>query len=50
MRVFVVVHLFSGERREGDMEEWIQTLADKNNLRVHVTSADLAEHPQWDLS
>ena len=49
-RVFVVVHLFSGERREGDLEEWVIRLAQEAKLKVHVTSADLAEHPEWDLS
>ena len=41
---------FSGERRDGDLEEWVQALAEEAGLRVHVTSADLAEHPEWDFA
>ena len=48
-RVFVAVHFFSGERRDGDMEEWIGQLGEAAGLKVHVTSADLAEHPEWDF-
>ena len=45
-----MVHLFSGERREGDTEEWTIKLAEAVGIKVHVTSADLAEHPAWDLA
>ena len=39
---------FSGERRDGDMEEWIGKLGGADGLKVRVTAADLADHPRWD--
>ena len=49
-RVCVAVHYFSGERHDGDMEEWIGKLGEAVCFKVHVTSADLAERPEWDLA
>ena len=47
--VFVVLHCFSGARREGDLEEWLHVLGRRYGIKFLVASADVSQHPDWDL-
>ncbi|CAK0846343.1 unnamed protein product [Prorocentrum cordatum] len=49
-RVMVVMHLFAGRRRRGDVQEVVERLAKERNLRVIFLSADLLDDPRWDLA
>ena len=49
-RTFVVLLLFAGERRTGDIHECIEKQALFHGLSVFVTSADLATDSRWDLT
>ncbi|CAK0872525.1 unnamed protein product [Prorocentrum cordatum] len=49
-RVMVVMHLFAGRRRRGDVQEVVERLAKERNLRVLFLSADLLDDPRWDLA
>ncbi len=48
--MFVVMHLFAGCRREGDLEDWLARLAEEAGLKLLILSIDLADDPVWDLS
>lgn len=50
VRTFVVLLLFAGERRPGDIHECIEKQALFHGLSVFVTSADLATDSRWDLT
>ncbi|CAK0808808.1 unnamed protein product [Prorocentrum cordatum] len=50
VKVFVVMHLFAGPRRPGDVEEWLGVLAAQRGLELLVLSCDLAQDPLWDLT
>eukprot|EP00969_Alexandrium_andersonii_P219478 9692893-Alexandrium_andersonii.AAC.1 len=45
----VVLHLFSGHRREGDFEDWLTRLGSAAGLLVKVVNGDLGHGPMWDL-
>ena len=49
-RVFVVLHCFSGENRDFDLEWWLLELASRNSLSVLVASVDLGADLAWDLT
>ncbi|CAK0903818.1 unnamed protein product, partial [Prorocentrum cordatum] len=49
-RVMVVMHLFAGRRRRGDVQEVVERLAKERCLRVLFLSADLLDDPRWDLA
>ncbi|CAK0851604.1 unnamed protein product, partial [Prorocentrum cordatum] len=49
-RVMVVMHLFAGRRRRGDVQEVVERLAKERSLRVLFLSADLLDDPRWDLA
>lgn len=50
VRTFVVLLLFAGERRPGDIHECIEKQALFHGLSVFVTSAELATDSRWDLA
>ena len=49
-RVFVVIHVFSGPRRKGDVQQQLEEQAAKRKLEVLVLSLDLEVHPTLDLA
>ncbi len=49
-RVFVVVHMFAGERRKGDIQDWLQQMMEAEGLELLMLSVDLAEDPAWDFT
>ncbi len=49
-RVFTIIHLFAGERREDDIEECPMKRAATDGLTLLVLSVDLANDPEWDLT
>ena len=49
-RVFVVMHLFAGERRAGDVEDAFFEAMAAAGLVLLFLSADIADDPRWDLS
>jgi hypothetical protein len=49
-RVLVVVNLFAGERRQDDIEHWLNRLSASEGFRLLVISPDLATDSNWDLS
>lgn len=48
-RTFVVVHMFAGERRPGDIQEFLEKQMDAAGLNLLMLSVDLAEDPLWDF-
>ena len=48
-RIFVVMHLFSGPRRPGDIQEWLEELQLEFGCEVLVLSCDLGWGAAWDL-
>ena len=48
-RMMVVMHLFSGPKRRGDLGSEIERLAAENRLDVLILSADLGWDANWDL-
>lgn len=48
-RVFVVVHMFAGERRENDVQQFLEQKMEAAQLRLLMLSVDLAEDPLWDF-
>lgn len=49
-RTFVVLLLFSGERRAGDIQEHLEREAAFHGIKIEVMSVDLANDVRWDLS
>lgn len=49
-RVFVCMHFFSGERRDGDIQQYLETKALASNIQVLMVSVDLATDPLWDFT
>ena len=52
-RVFVIMHLFGGERRSGDIHFnhfFVESLAEEAGLTVLVATVDLATDHRWDLA
>ncbi len=49
-RCFVVLHLFSGPRRHGDVEHHLRREMQDKGLQVVVVSVDLDADARWDLS
>ena len=49
-RTFVVLLLFSGERRVGDIQEHLEREAAFHGLKIEVMSVDLANDVRWDLA
>ena len=45
----VFVHLYSGRRRDGDLEYWLHCLGDASGISVVVFSFDLAIDPKLNL-
>ena len=50
MRVFVVLHLFAGVPRPGDIEAHFRTIAEPYDLEFIFCSVDLLTLSDWDLS
>eukprot|EP00972_Heterocapsa_arctica_P016331 2409890-Heterocapsa_arctica.AAC.1 len=50
VHALVVLQLFSGELREGEFEDALRNMADQMGIRVHITSVDMCNHPDWDLT
>ena len=48
-RVLVVLHLFAGEQRGGDLEECLQDLVG-DTMTMMFFSVDLCRHSSWGLS
>ena len=49
-RVFVVLHLFAGVPREGDVEAHFRSMAAEHDFEYVFCSVDLLTSPEWDLS
>ena len=49
-RVFVVIHMFAGERRSGDIQDYLQQMMEAEGLELLMLSVDLAEDPAWDFT
>ena len=49
-RTMVVMHFFAGDRRPGDVREWVGHISQREGLDVEVISIDLAYDPLWDLT
>ena len=49
-RTYRVLHLCSGYRRLGDVERWLRSRAEEENLQLEVWSIDLAVHPDMDFT
>ena len=49
-RVFVVMHLFGGERRKEDVHDFVERLAEEAGIKVLMTTVDLATDHRWDLA
>ena len=49
-RTMVVMHFFAGDRRSGDIHEWLDKMVQQEGLRVEIISVDLATDPLWDLT
>lgn len=45
-----VTHFFAGDRRAGDIHQWVEELATEQGLRVEIISVDLAHDAAWDLT
>jgi hypothetical protein len=48
--VFVVMHLFAGPRRSGDVQEHVERLAASHSLEVLMLSVDLLMDANWNLA
>ena len=48
-RISVVMHLFSGPRRRGDVQEWLEAFQAEFECEVLVLSCDLGWDAAWDL-
>ena len=49
-RVFVLLNLFAGDDREGDIQQFVLKGAEDRELHVLMLNADLATDWRWDLS
>lgn len=49
-RTVVIMHFFAGDRREGDIEDWLEKLSKQATFSLEVISVDLAHDPLWDLT
>ncbi|CAK0839421.1 unnamed protein product [Prorocentrum cordatum] len=49
-RVFVVMHLFAGERRSDDAQAQLEPRCEEADLELLFLSADLATNAAWDLA
>ncbi|CAE7879885.1 unnamed protein product [Symbiodinium sp. KB8] len=49
-RVFVIMHLFGGERRAEDVHSFVEEYADEAGVTVLMATVDLATDFRWDLA
>lgn len=49
-RVFVLMRFFAGERRKGDVEQYVHELAQEHGIEVLMISIDLATDHRWDFT
>ena len=49
VRVFIAIHMFAGERRDGDVQEHLETMMKQRGLKLLMLSVDLAVDPLWDF-
>ena len=49
-RIFVVLHLFAGRPRDGDVEDWALRKADEADLPLFFTSVDIEVGADWGLA
>ena len=49
-RIFVVMLVFSGPRRAGDVEEWLREFCAGLGLTVLILSADICLNPECDFT
>ena len=50
VRTCVVVHMFAGERRKNDVQEYLEILMEQQGLKLLMISVDLAMDAEWDFS
>ena len=49
-RIYVVIHMFAGARREGDVQQFLEHKMQDAGLKLLMISVDLAEDPEWDFA
>ena len=49
-RTFVVVHMFAGERRTNDIQEYLECMMEQQGLKLLMLSVDLAMDADWDFT
>lgn len=49
-RVFVVIHMFGGERRSEDIQYFLEKMAAEAGYEILMLTVDLAEDPEWDFA
>ena len=49
-RTFVVIHMFAGARRDGDVQHYLEEMMLQVGLKLLMVSVDLAEDPDWDFA
>ena len=49
-KVLVFLHMYSGHRRENDLEDWLSKLGCEAGVYVMVICADLGYGNHWDLT
>ena len=48
-RIFTAIYFFAGERREGDIQTWLERYCVAAGLALLMVSVDLATDSRWDL-
>ncbi|CAE7904063.1 unnamed protein product, partial [Symbiodinium sp. KB8] len=49
-RIFVIMHLFGGERRSEDVQAFVERFAEEAGISVLMATVDLATDYRWDLA
>ncbi|OLP75372.1 hypothetical protein AK812_SmicGene44843 [Symbiodinium microadriaticum] len=49
-RIFVIMHLFGGERRSEDVQAFVERFAEEAGISVLMATIDLATDYRWDLA
>ena len=49
-RVFVAIHMFAGERRDGDIQQCLEQMCAGEGIKLLMLSVDLAVDPLWDFT
>lgn len=48
--VFVAIHMFAGERRQGDIQQCLEQMCASEGIKLLMLSVDLAVDPLWDFT